>query len=119
MTKETNYTPEQVTQLVEAYVFETTQETRDSVVEYFAIEFGKSVQSIRAKLSREGVYVAKAVAQAEKTVSKADYIDQLADEVGVPVELFESLTKANKNVLERLLFAFIEDRIDTEEVAEV
>ena len=116
MTKEQNYTDAQVEQLVEAYVFETTQETRDSVVEYFAIEFGKSVQSIRAKLSREGVYVAKAVAEAEKTVSKNDYIAQIADEVGATEEQMESLVKANKNVLERILFRFIEDSLDEDEV---
>ena len=92
----TNYTPEQTTQLVAGYQAGET-------VEQLAEQLGKTVRSVVAKLSREGVYVAKTRAQGQARVKKADLVDQLASKCGVAPEVFESLEKANHDVLEALV----------------
>lgn len=92
----TNYTAEQTTQLVAGYQAGET-------VEQLAEQLGKTVRSVVAKLSREGVYVAKTKATGVARVRKADLVDQLAAKCGVPPEVFESLEKANHDVLEALV----------------
>ena len=92
----TNYTAEQTTQLVAGYQAGET-------VEQLAEALGKTVRSVVAKLSREGVYVAKTRAQGQARVIKADLVDQLAAKCGVAPEVFESLEKANHDVLEQLV----------------
>lgn len=102
-TKTVNYTNEQTTELVSAYVANPTQET----VTMFAEKFGKSVRSIVAKLSREKVYVAKTyeTKNGEKPVKK----DSMADAIGAVLKLTEaeteSLTKANKTALAKIFAA--------------
>lgn len=97
MTKATpvNYTPEQTKELVEGYKAGKT-------VEQLAESMGKTVRSVVAKLSREQVYQAKATKPAQARVKKADLVDQLAQKCGVAPEVFESLEKANLDVLEVL-----------------
>jgi response regulator RpfG family c-di-GMP phosphodiesterase len=98
MTKATpqNYTPEQTTELVTGYQSGKT-------VEQLAETLGKTVRSVVAKLSREGVYVAKTKATGQHRVRKAELVDKLATACGVAPEVFESLEKANHEVLERLV----------------
>ena len=98
MTQETktNYTPEQTQALVAGYQAGET-------VEVLATQLGKTVRSVVAKLSREGVYVAKTRATSQARVRKADLVDQLAQACGVAPEVFESLEKANHDVLEALV----------------
>lgn len=91
----TNYTAEQTAQLVNGYLAGET-------VESLASQLGKSTRSIVAKLSREGVYKAKSKTSAQPRVKKAELVDQLALACGVPSEVFESLEKANLDVLEHL-----------------
>ena len=50
-----NYTDEMVAEMHTLYVANPTRETVDELAE----QFGKSVRSIIAKLSREGIYVAQ------------------------------------------------------------
>ena len=90
-----NYTPEQTLQLVEGYKAGQT-------VEMLAQAMGKTTRSVVAKLSREGVYQAKTRAVTNR-VRKADLVDQLAQACGVAPEVFESLEKANHDVLEALV----------------
>ena len=92
----TNYTAEQTTQLVASYQAGET-------VEQLAETLGKTVRSVVAKLSREGVYVAKTRVSGVARVRKADLVDQLAAKCGVAPEVFESLEKANHDVLEALV----------------
>lgn len=92
----TNYTPEQTTQLVTGYQAGET-------VEQLAEAMGKTVRSVVAKLSREGVYVAKARQTGQARVKKSELVDQLATACGVAPEVFESLEKANHDVLEQLV----------------
>ena len=92
----TNYTAEQTAALVSGYLAGET-------VENLAVQLGKSTRSIVAKLSREGVYKAKSKVQGVQRVKKAELVERLAKACGVPVEQFESLEKANHEVLEQLV----------------
>ena len=92
--KAQNYTPEQTQLIVEQYKSGTP-------VEQIAEALGKTTRSVVAKLSREGVYVAKTKA-VQPRVRKADLVERIAGAVGVPSEVFESLEKANHEVLEQL-----------------
>ena len=94
--KPVNYTQEQTAQLVEAYKAGTT-------VEQIAQDLGKSTRSIVAKLSREGVYQPKTKSKGETRVKKAELVDRLAALCDVAPEVFESLEKANYEVLELLV----------------
>lgn len=95
--KTVNYTPEQTTKMVADYAAGVTVET-------IAAELGKTVRSIVAKLSREGVYKAKEykTKTGEAVVKK----DQHADAIGAVLKLTEaeteSLTKANKTALAKI-----------------
>ena len=99
--KTVNYTPEQTAVLVSRYVDESV------TVEALALEFGKSVRSIVAKLSREKVYVAKTYTS--KTGEKPVKKDSVADAIGAVLLLtepeIESLTKANKTALNKIFAA--------------
>ena len=94
-TTKTNYTPEQTTQLVQGYQEGLTVET-------LALQLGKSTRSVVAKLSREGVYKAKNKASNASRVKKSELVDKIAYHCGVPAEMFESLEKANHDVLEAI-----------------
>lgn len=93
--KVANYTPEQTKDMVTKY-------QSGMPVEMIARELGKTTRSVVAKLSREGVYVAK-TKLTQPRVKKADLVDKLAQACGVQAEVFESLEKANLEVLEALL----------------
>lgn len=91
------YTAEQSAELVAAYKAAPTVET----VETFAVKFGKTVKSVVAKLSREGVYQKKEYVS--KTGEKPVKKDSTADAIGAILGLSEndtsSLAKANKVAL--------------------
>jgi len=95
MEKTVNYTPEQVAQMVVMY---TRGESTTAIAEFV----GKTVRSVVAKLSREGVYVPKSKATGESRVTKANLIEGIAAKLGVPAETFESFEKATKEALEAL-----------------
>lgn len=93
--KMVNYTQEQTQEAVSKY-------QSGMPVEMIAREMGKTTRSIVAKLSREGVYVStKRVA--EHRVKKAELVEQLANACGAAPELFDSLEKANHEVLVQLV----------------
>lgn len=97
MTEKTvNYTPEQVQQLVEDYKAGVS-------VEQIAQSLGKSVRSVVAKLSREGVYQPKTRGSSGARVTKAQLVQQIAQLCDRNDEQFESLEKASAEVLTRLL----------------
>jgi transposase-like protein len=99
--KTVNYTPEQTAVLVSRYVDEGVS------VEMIAQEFGKSVRSIVAKLSREGVYRKKEYVSknGERPVSKDVQADAIAAILQLSESDAESLTKANKSALAAILKA--------------
>ena len=93
--KPVNYTPEQTAQLVAFYKDGTS-------VESLATMFGKTTRSVVAKLSREGVYQAKTKATVSR-VKKAELVDRIAVLCNATPEAFDSLEKANHEVLEAIL----------------
>ena len=94
--KPVNYTPEQTAQLVAFYKDGTTVET-------LATMFGKTTRSVVAKLSREGVYQAKGKTSGATRVKKAELVDRIASLCNATPEAFDSLEKANHEVLEAIL----------------
>ncbi len=101
--KTVNYTPEQTTKMVADYQAGVTVET-------LASELGKTVRSIVAKLSREKVYKAKEyVSKTGESVVKKDALaDKMADVFGLTEAEADSLTKANKTALKKILDKFTE-----------
>ena len=95
-----NYTPEQTVQMVADYQSGITVET-------IAESMGKTVRSVIAKLSREGVYQKKAYVS--KTGEKPVKKDTVADAIGAILRLteseIESLAKANKSALQKVFNA--------------
>lgn len=102
-TKAVNYTADQTAKMVSDY-------TAGVTTEQIALELGKSVRSVVAKLSREKVYIAKTYAT--KTGEKVEKKDQTADAIGAVLRLteaeIESLTKANKTALVKIFKALAE-----------
>jgi len=103
--KTLNYTPEQTAQIVNDY-------TNGMTVETIAQNLGKSVRSIVAKLSREGVYTKKVrTTKTGETVVKKDAV---ADAIGAVLNMteseIESLTKANKTALAKIFSALANSR---------
>lgn len=101
MTAVANYTAEQTSVLVEAYVAQPTQAT----VEALASQFGKTARSVVAKLSKEGVYVSKAKEAGKREMLKAEMVSELAKLVGSTDEQLESLEKATGPALMAVLKA--------------
>lgn len=102
MAKTVNYTPEMTKELVAAYTAAGTEESRDNVLHVYAEKFGKNVQSVRQKLSREGVYKKKVrtTKDGEPVENKATILQEIADLIEEPVDTLDSMSKTNKNVLQ-------------------
>lgn len=102
-TKTVNYTPEQTSQIVADYLAGMT-------VEAIATVTTRSVKSIVAKLSREKVYVKKTYTTktGEAVVKKDDLADKLTAIFGFTESEAESMTKANKTALKKILDKFEE-----------
>lgn len=98
--KTVNYTPEMTAQMVADYKGGVTVET-------IAQNLGKTVRSVVAKLSREGVYQKKEYVS--KTGEKPVKKDTHADAIGAILQMSEgeidSLTKANKSALVKIFQA--------------
>ena len=95
--KNVNYTPEQTAKMVADYQAGVT-------VEAMAEALGKSVRSIVAKLSREGVYRKKTYTTktGEAVVKKDAWADYIGEALGLTEADTESLTKANKTALAKI-----------------
>ena len=98
------YTAEQSAALVAAYTANPNKET----VESFAILFMKTQKSIIAKLSREGVYKkAEYVSKSGNApVKKETIADELQELFKLTESEADSLTKANKTALNKILVAY-------------
>ena len=100
MAKVLNYTPEQTAQMVSDYASGIS-------TEQIAQTLGKTVRSVVAKLSREGVYKTKEYVSktGEKPVKKDAHADAIGSILGMTENEIESLTKANKTALEKIFKA--------------
>lgn len=98
--KTLNYSPEMTAKLVADY-------TAGASVESLAEALGKSVRSVVAKLSREGVYKKKEykTKTGESVVKKDAHADAIGAILGLPENDVESLTKANKAALKAIFEA--------------
>lgn len=98
--KAVNYTPEQTLKMVADYQAGVSTEE-------IAQGLGKTIRSVVAKLSREGVYQKKTYVT--KTGEKPVKKDAHADAIGAILQLSEgeidSLTKANKTALVKIFQA--------------
>ena len=96
--KTVNYTPEMTVQMLKAYA-------EGSTVESIAESMGKTVRSVVAKLSREGVYRKKEYTTkgGDAPVAKEYLADQIGGVVGLSEGEIDSLTKANKTALAKVL----------------
>jgi ABC-type phosphate transport system substrate-binding protein len=100
-----NYTAEQTAAIITAYQAGET-------VEALAEQFQKSVRSIVAKLSREGVYKKKEykTKNGESVVKKDAHADAIGAILKLPENDIESLTKCNKNALRAIFEALANSR---------
>lgn len=96
--KPVNYTPEQTAALKAAYI-------EGQTVESIAQAMGKTVRSIVAKLSREGVYKKKEYVSktGEKPVKKDELADRLTELCQLSEAEADSLTKATKTALQKII----------------
>ena len=96
--KAKNYTEDMVANMRELYTATPTRET----VELLAEKMGKSVRSVIAKLSREGIYVSqpRVTKSGEPVVRKSELVAQIEDHFGIEVP---TLVKASKADLQELI----------------
>jgi len=101
--KNVNYTEAQTAEMVKAYM----EKPEKATVEMFATKFGKTVKSVVAKLSREGVYkkAEYVTKKGEKPVPKDEFADAIAKVLSLNETEATSLTKANKSALEKIFRA--------------
>ena len=97
-TAQINYTDEQTVELVNAY-------QGGEAVEALAERFQKSVRSIVAKLSREGVYQPKTKAKGTGRVTKAALIQYMEELLQLDPKALQSLEKAQISALQALAAA--------------
>lgn len=100
-TKAVNYTAEQTAAMVKQYTEAPTAETVASMAE----ALGKSVRSIVAKLTREGVYKKKeyTTKKGEAPVTKEELASKLAELCGLSEAEADSMAKANKTGLQKII----------------
>ena len=91
--KPKNYTDEMVAEMHELYTANPTRETVDMIAE----NFGKSVRSVIAKLSREGIYVSqpRVTKTGEPVVRKAELVAQIEEHFDIEVPSFVKASKAD------------------------
>ena len=99
-TKTVNYTAEQALQAVSMYQAGDT-------VENIATFLAKSTRSVIAKLSREGVYKAKEYKTkvGEPVTAKDELAEKICVKANLPLDMAESISKANKQALVGILSA--------------
>lgn len=108
--KAVNYSEEQIVRMKTVYREADTDAERKEAVQTLADEFGKTINSIRAKLAGMKVYVkpAKTTKSGAVSVTKAKLVEQLTAITGATPELMDSLEGATKNALNALLTRFAE-----------
>ena len=95
-----NYTPEMVDLMKSRYSANPTRET----VEELANELNKSIKSVIAKLSREGVYekTEYLTKTGEKPVTKRELVEKVSEILAVDYQALAGLEKSPKSALKLL-----------------
>jgi len=106
-TKAVNYSETDVADMLELYSAANTADERKGAVSVIAKTFGKTVKSVIAKLSREGVYVKaqKVTKTGKAVVNKEAMVKDIAMLLDLDFEDVKSLGKATKASLEIILAA--------------
>jgi len=99
--KEPSYTEKFTAEITARYLEGDSYEARQEILKEIAAESGKKVQSLRAKLVRENVYVAKEykTRDGDKPETKSDIVTSIAMSLGVAAKELAGLEKATKNAL--------------------
>lgn len=94
------YTDEQVAEMIGLYNAAENDDERAVAVETLAKRFGTKPQSVRMKLVREGVYVAKSykTKSGDRPVTKETLVTEIGEAIGTDDELI-GLERAAKNTL--------------------
>lgn len=111
-TKVVNYTPEMTATILSDYA-------AGIPVAEIAAKVGKGLRSVVAKLVREGVYkkAEYKTKAGEKPVQKETYADQIAMLCGLTESEADSLTKANKAALAKILRVVKDTMLDANDVS--
>lgn len=96
---------------------EEAQKERSAVVSAFATKFNLKEASVRGKLSREGIYVAKVTLTKNGQVpeKKEEIVSEIAKLLGSTEEKCDSLGKATKGVLSMIRDALRPEEVETSE----
>ena len=100
--KQANYSKEQEAAMIERYQECKTEKSRLACVQNLADEFGKTVPSVRSKLVKLGVYIAKVykTKTGSKPETKETIVSDIAACLGVDADSsIAGLEKATKNCL--------------------
>jgi hypothetical protein len=102
--KTVNYTPEMTAAVIEGF-------KEGKTVEAIALEVGKTVRSVIAKLSKEGVYTAKAKENTSKrkAETKAAMLAKVEAAAGVAPGTFATFEKGSAPAVKALMEAFASD----------
>ena len=113
MAKTPNYTPEMTALAVTMYnsVRSESEDCRNDMVALIAEELAKDVRSVRAKLSRERVYIPKAKVSkvtGDEPAKKAELANRLIAVAGVDANKVdaERVAKMNKTDITAFIAAF-------------
>jgi len=95
-----NYSEEETTYIVHAYVADPTKET----VEFLAEHMKRSKKSIIGKLSREGVYRREVYVSktGESPITKVEIVSNIAENLGIENSSLAGLEKSPKSALRNL-----------------
>lgn len=106
--KAVNYSPENVATMESVYGSANTDAERKDAVSTLAKDIGKTVNSIRAKLSKMGIYIKpKATSKnGTVTVKKDALVTIIATLTGQDESLMGSLEKSTKFALEAIIKQF-------------
>lgn len=89
------YTPEVIAMITERYLADKNS------ISLMAVELGVGRRSIIAKLIHLGIYVKPVylTKQGVPPVPKSAYIEKISQELGISIEILESLNKVTKQAL--------------------
>jgi len=95
-----NYSEEETTYIVCAYLADPTKET----VEFLAEHMKRSKKSIIGKLSREGVYRREVYVSktGESPITKIEIVNNIAEGLGIETTALAGLEKSPKAALRKL-----------------
>jgi len=122
MAKKVNYTDEMVTVMTTMYQAAETDAERKSALTEIAEKIGRSVPSVRTKLSQLKVYVKPGAGEKTESkadsVSKAEMIEVIEPRLGLEPGEGKSLKMTTKVVLQAILDTTEPDEVALQNIAD-